>query len=127
MVKALAFAVPGELTMPTGGYGYARRMVAELKALGWDTQVINLGTEYPWPRPHTRLLAAAALGAVSGHTPLVIDGLAYGALPEIAQNLCETHRLVALVHHPLALETGLRADQCAELHATEEAALKATS
>ncbi|MET0538940.1 MAG: glycosyltransferase family 4 protein [Xanthobacteraceae bacterium] len=123
MVKALAFAVPGELTIPTGGYGYARRIITELDALGWETQVINLGSEFPWPSAHTRRLAAATLRAVRNDVPLVVDGLAYGALPEVAQRLGQTHRVVVLVHHPLALETGLRADQSAALQASEQSAL----
>lgn len=123
MVKALAFAVPGELTIPTGGYGYARRIIAELNELGWDVQVLNLGTEFPWPSPRTLARAESALRAVPGQVPLIIDGLAYGVLPDIAQQLRQTHCLTALVHHPLALETGLQTGQRAALHASEEAAL----
>ena len=37
----------------------------------------------------------------------MIDGLAFGVLPEAAEALRETHPLIALVHHPLALETGV--------------------
>ncbi len=124
MVKALAFAVPGELTIPTGGYGYARRMIAELNALGWDIHLLNLSIDFPWPTALTRARANAVLGAVPGDWPLVIDGLAYGVLADIAEKLGETHRLVALVHHPLALESGLAAEQSAALHACEETALR---
>jgi glycosyltransferase involved in cell wall biosynthesis len=49
--------------------------------------------------------------------PIVIDGLAFGVLPEAAETLSETHPLIALVHHPLALETGLtpeRPRRCAK-------------
>jgi glycosyltransferase involved in cell wall biosynthesis len=53
----------------------------------------------------------------------VIDGLAFGALPEAAAALGATHSLVALVHHPLALETGLSAAASASLRASERAAL----
>ena len=42
-MKPLAFAVPGDLDTPTGGYAYDKRMIAELKALGWDIEVIDLG------------------------------------------------------------------------------------
>jgi glycosyltransferase involved in cell wall biosynthesis len=54
---------------------------------------------------------------------LVIDGLAFGVLPDMAEALCRTHRLVALVHHPLALETGLGTDEAEALNASERAAL----
>jgi glycosyltransferase involved in cell wall biosynthesis len=52
-----------------------------------------------------------------------VDGLAYGALPEVAEALCWEHPVIALVHHPLALETGLSADRASELQASERAAL----
>jgi glycosyltransferase involved in cell wall biosynthesis len=55
--------------------------------------------------------------------PIVVDGLAFGVLPEAATALRASHRLVALVHHPLALETGLAAADHAALHASERAAL----
>ncbi len=53
----------------------------------------------------------------------MIDGLAFGVLPEAAQALRESHMLVALVHHPLALESGLSAREAAALRASERAAL----
>jgi glycosyltransferase involved in cell wall biosynthesis len=46
-----------------------------------------------------------------------------GVLPDAAEALASTHKLVALVHHPLALETGLRADEAETLRASERAAL----
>jgi glycosyltransferase involved in cell wall biosynthesis len=57
--------------------------------------------------------------------PIVIDGLAFGVLPEAAAALCERHPLVAMVHHPLALETGLTAAEAAALRESERAALSA--
>ena len=36
MVKGdFVFAVPGDLDTPTGGYAYDKRMIAELRELGW--------------------------------------------------------------------------------------------
>jgi len=56
----------------------------------------------------------------------VIDGLAFGALPEAAQALRETHPLIALVHHPLALETGVAPQAAIALRESERAALACT-
>jgi glycosyltransferase involved in cell wall biosynthesis len=55
--------------------------------------------------------------------PIVVDGLAFGVLPELAAELHRDHPLIALVHHPLALETGLSKGECAALRDSERAAL----
>ena len=54
MVRRLAFAVPGDLATPTGGYAYDRRMIAELEQLGWHIDVVDLGDGFPWPSSETR-------------------------------------------------------------------------
>jgi glycosyltransferase involved in cell wall biosynthesis len=54
---------------------------------------------------------------------VLVDGLAYGAMPEIAAAERDRLRLVALVHHPLALETGLSAVEVERLRASEREAL----
>ena len=53
-----------------------------------------------------RATALAILSAVPGGCPIVLDGLAFGALPE-AGALRSRTPLIALVHQPLALEPGL--------------------
>jgi glycosyltransferase involved in cell wall biosynthesis len=55
--------------------------------------------------------------------PVVVDGLAYGVLPEAAEALCRTHPVIALVHHPLALESGLSDAEASRLRTSERAAL----
>ena len=57
--------------------------------------------------------------------PIVLDGLALGVLPEVAAELASRNPLLALVHHPLALEWGLSANQADVLRRTEQAALAA--
>ena len=125
MVKSATFAVPGDLATPTGGYVYDRRIVAELAALAWHIEVLDLGDDFPHAAAGTRAAAAARLAALPRGRPIVIDGLAFGALPEAAEALHGSHSVVALVHHPLALEAGLSAADAARLHASERAALAA--
>jgi glycosyltransferase involved in cell wall biosynthesis len=124
--RPVVFAVPGDLDTPTGGYTYDRRMIAELKQLGWAVEVLDLGDEYPRPSPAARAATRAKLAAVPPDTPIVIDGLAFGVLPDIAVVLSRTHCLIGLVHHPLALESGLAPAEAQALGASERAALAAT-
>jgi len=122
----VVFAVPGDLDIPTGGYAYDKRMVAELRELGWRPEVLNLGEGFPRPSALTRAAANAQLHDVSKGRPVVIDGLAFGVLPEVAETLSVTHPLIALVHHPLALETGLTPRDAAALRESERRALSFT-
>jgi glycosyltransferase involved in cell wall biosynthesis len=123
VVSELVIAVPGDLATATGGFAYDRRIIAELAALGWNVRVLDLGGGFPRPTPQMHAGASTRLAALPQQSLVVIDGLAFGVLPETAATLQQSHRLVALVHHPLALETGLSADEAAALRASEQAAL----
>jgi glycosyltransferase involved in cell wall biosynthesis len=127
VVRRVAFAVPGDLSTPTGGYAYDRRMIAELEKSGWTVDVVGLGDGYPRPDNDTRTATLQRLMAVREGQPIVIDGLAFGVLPDIAAQLRRRNPLIALVHHPLALETGLDAEEAAALHSSEKAALAAAA
>ena len=124
MVRRLTFAVPGDLATPTGGYAYDRRLIAELERLGWHIEVIDLGDGFPWPTDATRMNAWVKLSDVPPGRILIIDGLAYGVLPEAVLQLRD-RILVPLVHHPLALESGLSPQQVSILQSCERAALMA--
>jgi glycosyltransferase involved in cell wall biosynthesis len=123
VVRKIVFVAPGELTIPTGGYAYDRRIVKELGALGWRPEVINLGDDFPFPSAQTRTAAQARLAGLPADAPIVIDGLAFGALPEAATQLRASHCLIALVHHPLALESGLSSTDAEALRVSESRAL----
>ena len=125
MVKRFAFAVPGDLATPTGGYAYDRRMIAELGDLGWQVDLLDLGDGFPWPSEATRTAALTQLLAIPAGRAIVVDGLALGVLPEAAAQLAGRNPLLALVHHPLALEAGLSAEQADALRGSERAALSA--
>jgi glycosyltransferase involved in cell wall biosynthesis len=124
VIGTLVFAVPGDLSTPTGGYAYDRRMIAELERFGGSISVLDLGEGFPRPDPAVRTAALTRLAAIPPDCPVLIDGLALGVLPEIVA-LRDSHRLIALVHHPLALESGLSAPEIETLRASERAALAA--
>jgi glycosyltransferase involved in cell wall biosynthesis len=123
VVKRFAFAVPGDLATPTGGYAYDRRMMAELGDLGWQVDLLDLGEDFPWPCEETRTAALKQLLSIPAGRAIVVDGLALGALPEAAAQLDRRNPLLALVHHPLALEAGLSDKQADALRSSERAAL----
>lgn len=125
MVRRVAFAVPGDLATPTGGYVYDRRMIAELRQLGWQVDVIDLGDGYPRPSAERKAAVPTLLAAAPANCPIVIDGLALGVLPDSALESAKRNPLVALVHHPLALETGLSAGDAEALFKSEREALTA--
>jgi glycosyltransferase involved in cell wall biosynthesis len=121
-VVEVVFAVPGDLASATGGYAYARRLLALLPGHGIAVRHLALPASFPSPseadlEETERLLRATAEDAV-----LLIDGLAYGAVPA-ARIDNVGRRIVALVHHPLSLESGLSERRKAELLALERAAL----
>jgi glycosyltransferase involved in cell wall biosynthesis len=125
VVNRTAFAVPGDLATPTGGYGYDRRIIAELQVLGWQIDVVSVGDGFPQPSAEQRAVALARLEDLPQGIPVVVDGLALGALPEAAEKIAQRAPLVALVHHPLALEAGLSPADSRKLFESERKALAA--
>ena len=125
MVKRFAFAVPGDLAIPTGGYAYDRRIISELGDLGWQVDLLDLGEGFPWPSQATRAAALTQLRSIQAGRAIVVDGLALGVLPEATSQLAGRNPLLAMVHHPLALEAGLSNEQADALRESERAALSA--
>lgn len=122
----IVFAIPGDLSLPTGGYAYDRRLLREWREMGVAARHLPLPGGFPNPSEAELSETARALLAQSHDSVLLIDGLAYGAFPEgIAAGLAG--RVVALVHHPLGLETGLTPAQATEFARRETAALRHAS
>lgn len=122
-MSVLAFLVPGRLETRTGGYIYDRRMVEGLRGIGWTVSVHELDDSFPSPTWSALDHAARVLAAMPEDGMVMVDGLAYGAMPEEAARESARLRLVALVHHPLAAETGLAPDVAARLAISETHAL----
>jgi glycosyltransferase involved in cell wall biosynthesis len=123
--SALHVVVPGDLETRTGGYGYDRRIIAGLRALGWTVNIVALEGSFPAPTPEARAHAVAALAAIPDGALVLADGLALGALPEEIERERERLTVIALVHHPLAAETGLDRATAAALEVSERRALAA--
>lgn len=123
--RSLTVIVPGSLETRTGGYGYDRRMVAGLRERGWSVSVRALDDSFPWPTAAARAAARAVLASIETATLVLIDGLAMGALPGEVAHERERLRIAALVHHPLARETGLAPGAAAQLEESERRALAA--
>ena len=117
--RTLHLLVPGSLDTPTGGYRYDRRIVRGLRASGRQTLVHELDDSFPTPTPAALDEADDALDALADGALALVDGLAFGAMPEIAERHAARLDLVALVHHPLMHETGLPAE-AVERHRTQE-------
>lgn len=121
MIRA-AFAIPGDLNTPTGGYAYARRILPLLGAYGLEVRHVPLPGGFPFPDDAALEAAGEALAEVPGDEVALIDGLAYGALPErVIVRVAAP--IVALVHHPLGLETGLSREDSVRLTENERRAL----
>lgn len=123
-MRELIVTVPGGLDLPTGGATYDRMAVAALRKAGWRVEVLTWPASFPFPDPADRQSVAASLAALPDGALVAIDGLALGTLPALARLHSERLRLVALVHHPLALETGLPAETAARFAAEEREALR---
>ncbi|MEI8146616.1 MAG: glycosyltransferase family 4 protein [Alphaproteobacteria bacterium] len=121
-MTACVFAIPGDITTPTGGYRYDREVLARVGAHGVAMTAFALPGSFPIPTEADLAETKARLGDVKAPSVLLIDGLAYGALPrELIAELSAP--IVALVHHPLGHETGTPADQAARLIENERQAL----
>ena len=117
------FVLPGPANTLTGGYLYDAHLTRELRARGWTIDVRALPGGFPAPSDHARIAAAQLFAALPDGELVLVDGLALGVLPEIPAVHAARLRIVALVHHPLHLESGLSAVQAARLFASERAAL----
>jgi glycosyltransferase involved in cell wall biosynthesis len=121
-VADTVFAIPGDLAAPTGGYGYARRVLEALPGHGVSIRHLALPNGFPEPSDADLSETARLLSATPRDAVLLIDGLAYGAMPSgVIDGLGRA--VVALVHHPLGLETGLPPACQAALIASETSAL----
>ncbi|MFM9976079.1 MAG: glycosyltransferase family 4 protein [Beijerinckiaceae bacterium] len=121
-VTSVAFCIPGDLALPTGGYRYDREVLARLGGQGLDVRHVRLAGGYPAPSVDDIAATASVLKAIDRKTLLLIDGLALGAMPPDLIGALP-HKIIALIHHPLGLEAGLLPERERFLLANEKAVL----
>ena len=102
----VAFAIPGDITTRTGGYIYDREVLKLLPHFGVAARHLPLPGGYPAPSVEDLQTTAEAFAALPDDTIVIIDGLAFGAMPR-GLIAAIRQRIIALVHHPLGYETGL--------------------
>lgn len=124
-MSRIVFAIPGDIDAPTGGYGYDRRLLREWREAGVASRHLALPGSFPFPTDADLAATEHLLAETAPEDVLLVDGLAFGAFPEaLAARFAD--RLVALVHHPLALETGHSPQTAQALQSSERLALRHT-
>ena len=119
----IIFATPGDLSARTGGYGYDRAVIAALPQFNIEVAHVALKGSFPFPSEAEAHAAAQAIdAALAPRDVALIDGLAYGAMPEAAIRAIRAP-VLALCHHPLGLERGLDPARARALLQSEAAAL----
>lgn len=100
-------------------------MMEGLRNLGWATRVLTLDSSFPTPTEGALRDAHQQLSVLPAHSLVMIDGLALGAMPDVVSAHKDRLRMVGLVHHPLADETGLSPELASQLFESERRALQA--
>lgn len=125
MSHPVTLIVAGDPAQLTGGYVYDARVVTALREHGWPVEVIGLEGRFPEPDTTAKKALENALAARPEGAHVIIDGLAMGGLPDVLEAHAQRLRLTALVHHPLADETGLGAAERERFLISETRALSA--
>ena len=115
--------VPGPLAQRTGGYLYDARIAEGLTALGWTVSTHGLEGRFPEGDACAESSLARTLEGIAQGARVVLDGLAMSPLPDPLRAHRDRLRLIALIHHPLADETGFEAAERARLARLESEAL----
>jgi glycosyltransferase involved in cell wall biosynthesis len=124
-MRSAAFLHPGRIDTLTGGSIYDRRMIAGLRDRGWSVDVIELHPGFPFPTPAALVDARLALADLPDDTVVLVDGLAFGAMPQVVGGEACRLRLIPIVHLPLACDIGLDPDTASRLESDERDAMAA--
>jgi len=119
MTRPITFIIPGSIDQITGGYLYDRRLIEGLRAAGRPVGLLELMGQFPDADWVAKASAASCLAALGDGSAICIDGLALPAFEDSLPAAAGRLDILVLVHHVLALETGLGADAAARYAALE--------
>jgi glycosyltransferase involved in cell wall biosynthesis len=123
LAAEIYFAIAGDLNTRTGGFIYDKRVIEALQSGIMPVRLLI------WPNilpaTETDPVCVASLAALPEGSVVLVDGLAFGAMPALMLAQAERLRLIALIHHPLGYETGLAPDIQRRLIESERRALPA--
>ena len=126
-MASVVLVLPGRLDARTGGSIYDRRIVEGLRRRGWRADVLELDASFPYPTPAALAQADAGLAAIPAESVVVVDSLAFGAMPDLIAREAERVAIVALVHQPLAAAAGLDTTTAARFRDAERRAFGAVA
>lgn len=116
--RKAAFAIPGDIETLTGGYIYEHRLLMGLRDQGRDVTHVQLPEGFPDADEAAMDQAIRQLRAIEPDRVLILDGLVFGSVE--TEGLAGIRApVVAMIHHPLAMESGLDPARRDELFVTE--------
>ena len=117
------FIFPGDPNTLTGGFIFDKRIVNGLSQFGWRIGQHVLMDGFPFPRVDAAQHASEIIKNIPDNGFVVIDGLALAPLVNLIDQHADRLVVIALIHHPLAEETGISAVQQSRFKAQERRVL----
>lgn len=123
VVRQVHFLSPGAPDQRTGGYLYDARILAGLRALGVTVDTHVIPGQFPGPDPMSAEAALDLLRSLPDGSLVIVDGLLHASLADILPAESRRLTLVSILHHPLALESGLSESESQALLEAERRAV----
>ena len=137
-MRTVHFVLPNDIddvTSPSGGNTYDRRICQGLAAAGWSVREHAVPGGWPRPSESERAGLARVLGTLPDGAIVLLDGLVASAVPDVLVPLADRLRQVILVHMPVdgraegevlaAARTVIGTSEWARLHLIERYGLPA--
>jgi glycosyltransferase involved in cell wall biosynthesis len=121
-VKVVSLVVPGPLASRTGGSIYDSRLAEGLRARSWTVSVVELDP-FVHPLAPPLVSASAQFTAIPDGSVVLVDGLAFGTMPEVIEHESRRLRFVPIIHMALSTTPALTRGESAWLGNLERRAL----